>query len=58
MVARSMASTAAPSPLDVARRSADLLAAQMQELHGGVWFAHIDHGTGFILIRPKSGGAQ
>lgn len=45
--------TAAPNPLDVARHSADLLAAQMQELHGGIWFAHVDHASGFILIRPK-----
>ena len=44
-----------PNPLDVARRAADLLAAQMQDIHGGVWFAHVDHESGFILIRPKTG---
>jgi hypothetical protein len=46
----------APNPLDVARPSADLLAAQMQELHGGTWFATVDHDSGFALIRPKNGG--
>ena len=45
----------APNPLDVARHSADLLAAMMQDIHGGVWFAHVDHESGFILIRPKNG---
>lgn len=50
--------TAAPNPLDVARHSADLLAAQMQELHGGSWFATVDHDSGFVLIRPKNGGAR
>ena len=50
--------TPAPNPLDVARSTADLLAAQMQDLHGGVWFAHVDHASGFVLIRPKNGGAQ
>jgi hypothetical protein len=47
----------APDPLDVARHSADLLAAMMQELHGGTWFATVDHESGFVLIRPKNGGA-
>lgn len=47
--------TGAPSPLDVARRTADLLAGQMQDLHGGTWFAHVDHESGFVLVRPKSG---
>ena len=50
--------TPAPNPLDVIRHSADLLAAQMQEQHGGAWFATIDHDSGFVLIRPKNGGAQ
>lgn len=45
----------APDPLDVARHSADLLAQQMQDLHGGSWIAHVDHSSGFILIRPKHG---
>ena len=49
---------AAPNPLDVARHSADLLAAMMQDIHGGPSLAHVDRDTGFILIRPKNGGAR
>lgn len=43
----------APDPLDAIRRTADLLAAMMQELHGGTWYATVDNDSGFVLVRPR-----
>lgn len=45
----------APDPLDVIRRTADLLAGQMAEAHGGVWAATVERG--FVLVQ-REGGAQ
>lgn len=47
--------TPAPDPLDVIRRTADLLAGQMAEAHGGVWSATVERG--FVLVQ-REGGAQ
>lgn len=43
----------APNPLDVARHSADLLAAMLTEAHGVAWAATV--GGGFVLIQPEGG---
>ncbi len=44
---------AAPDPLDVIRRQADLLADMMAEAHGGTWTATTERG--FVLIQPAGG---
>jgi hypothetical protein len=41
----------APVAADPAKDAADKLLAAMQARHGGVWSVHIDHDTGFALIR-------
>jgi hypothetical protein len=50
------------APVDRAKALADAVAAAMQARHGGQWIAHVDHDTGFALVRPllddRKGGAQ
>lgn len=43
----------APDPLDVVRRTADLLADMLTEAHGGAWTATVERG--FVLIQPAGG---
>jgi hypothetical protein len=50
-----LATSAAVLPIavaaDPAKDAADKLLAAMQARHGGVWSVHIDHHSGFVLIR-------
>lgn len=32
---------------------AEKLAQRMADRHGGLWKTHVDHETGFILIKPS-----
>lgn len=45
---------AAEDPYVRVRRDAERLAASMQAIHGGVWGVCVDHGTEFVLIKPRS----
>lgn len=47
--------TAAPHPLDVIRRTADLLAGQMAEAYGGVWSSTV--ASGLVVVQREGGGA-
>ncbi|RJG46645.1 hypothetical protein [Mesorhizobium sp. DCY119] len=33
--------------------TANTLARQMQEMHGGIWRVEIDHQAGFVLVAPR-----
>lgn len=49
------AASAVDKPPDVLMDALAVVVAAMTERHGGIWGAHIDHDTGFILIQPKIG---
>jgi hypothetical protein len=55
-VAAAPVAAASPQPTQEAVNvDARALASAVARLHGGRWTAHVDHDTGFILIRPRMG---